>query len=99
MSGLSFAARLRGTLRVLEDHLATARSFADVADREHLTGPKREQFVAVTEALRDLEGVRAEIAQLLDETSPQKPLEEARAVALAYMARRTRLLGAEHESL
>lgn len=89
MSGLSFAARLRGTLRVLEDHVATARGFADV-QAGHLTDTKREQFVAVDEALRALAAVQADIRRLLDETDPEKPLEEARSVALAYMARRAR---------
>jgi capsid assembly protease len=93
MSGLSFAARLRGTLRVLEDHVATARDFADV-QAGHLTDTKREQFVAVDEALRALVAVQADIRQLLDETDPQKPVEEARSAALAYMARRVRERGA-----
>jgi signal peptide peptidase SppA len=93
MSGLSFAARLRGTLRVLEEHLEHARSFADVRERDHLTGPKREQFAAVTEALRDLVAVEAGIRQLLADTDPEKPAEEARLAALAYMARRNRERG------
>lgn len=85
-AGLSFAATLRQTQERVEEHIQTARGFADVARESRMSAAKREQLAAIADALGAFGPVRSDLVALLEATDPDKPAPDALAAVAEFAA-------------